>query len=348
VNALDPLVTVRPLTAESRGRWDAFVGACPDATFFHRAGWKWVIERSFGHRTYHLMAERGEVVCGVLPLIHVRSRLFGNALVSMPFAVYGGPVASGPEALAALDRAALSLAERLGVDHLEYRCRARQRPTWPCKDDIYATFVRPLAADPQANLLAIPRKQRAVVRKSLGAGLAPSNVEDPADLWRIYAESVHRLGTPVFARRYFAELKREFGSDCELLIVQAGDRAVSGVLSFYFRDTVLPYYAGGAEEARRLGAFDFMYWDVMRRAGEAGVAWFDFGRSKRGTGAFDFKRNWGFEPTWLHYEYHLRRGADLPNLSPLNPKYRMFIALWRRLPLPIANVAGPWLARSLG
>jgi FemAB-related protein (PEP-CTERM system-associated) len=348
MNALDPVASVRPLSAESRARWDAFVSTSPDATFFHRAGWKWVIERSFGHPTHHLMAERGGVVCGVLPLVHVRSRLFGNALVSMPFAVYGGPVASSPEALAALDAAALALAERLGVDHLEYRCRERQRPGWPCKDELYATFVRPLAADPQANLTAIPRKQRAVVRKSLAAGLAARIIEDPASLWRLYAESVHRLGTPVFARRYFVELKREFGADCELLMIEGGDRSVSAVLSFYFRDTVLPYYAGGTEEARRLGAFDFMYWDVMRRAGEAGIGRFDFGRSKRGTGAFDFKRNWGFEPTPLHYEYHLRHGGALPDLSPLNPKYRSFIALWRQLPLPVANAAGPWLARSLG
>ena len=348
MNALDPVVTVRPLTAESRGRWDAFVAACPDATFFHRAGWAAVIEESFGHAAHHLMAERGGVVQGVLPLVHVRSRLFGNALVSMPFAVYGGPVASSPEALAALDRAALALAERLDVDHLEYRCRERLRPSWPCKDELYATFVRPLARDPQANLSAIPRKQRAVVRKSLAAGLSAEIVEDPTGLWRIYAESVHRLGTPVFGRHYFAALKREFGSDCELLVVSAAGRPVSAVLSFYFRDTVLPYYAGGAAEARRLNAFDFMYWDVMRRAGEAGYGWFDFGRSKRGTGAFDFKRNWGFEPSALHYEYHLRRGGDLPNLSQANPKYRLFIELWRRLPLPVANAAGPWLARSLG
>ncbi|MFO1056655.1 MAG: FemAB family XrtA/PEP-CTERM system-associated protein [Dongiaceae bacterium] len=348
MNAIDPALRVSPLTEGARGRWDAFVAACPEATFFHRSGWKPVIERSFGHPTHYLMAERDGAVCGVLPLVHVRSRLFGSALVSTPFAVYGGPAATSESARAALDAAALSLAERLGVAHVEFRSRERQRPAWACKDEVYATFVKPIQADPQANLLAIPRKQRAVVRKSLTAGLVARTGADPDRLYDVYAESVHRLGTPVFTRRYFRELKREFGADCELLTIHAGDRLVSGVLSFYFRDTVLPYYAGGRDEARKLGAFDFMYWDLMRRAGEAGCRAFDFGRSKRGTGAFDFKRNWGFEPTPLHYEYHLRRGGGLPNLSPLNPKYRLMVALWRRLPLAVASAAGPWLARSLG
>jgi FemAB-related protein (PEP-CTERM system-associated) len=341
-------LVVRPLTEEWRRQWDDYVHACADATFFHRAGWKWVIERSFGHRAYHLLAESDGAIEGVLPLVHLRSRLFGKALVSMPFAVYGGPVASSPEAMAALDREALALADHLGVEYLEYRGRRRQRPAWPCKDGLYATFVKALPADPQASLLAIPRKQRAVVRKSLAAGLAARIEPEPSRLYRLYAETVHRLGTPVFTARYFAELKREFGADCELLTVYAGERPVSGVLSFYFRDTVLPYYAGGGEAARRLGAFDYMYWDVMRRACESGLRWFDFGRSKRGTGAFDFKRNWGFEPQALHYEYQLRGGAAMPDISPLNPKYRLMIALWRRMPLGLANAAGPSLARNLG
>jgi FemAB-related protein (PEP-CTERM system-associated) len=342
------MLTVHELAPEAMAAWDAFVERCGDATFFHLSGWKHVIEASFGHRTHFLFAADASGIRGVLPLVHVKSRLFGNALISAPFGVYGGPAADGDEAVAALDRHALTLADRLNVDHVEYRSRTHTRPDWACKDDVYATFRRVIRQDPDENLKAIPRKQRAVVRKSLESGLCAEAEDNTHSMYRLYAQSVRNLGTPVFSPRYFRALKEQFGRRCEVLVVRRGARLISGVLSFYFRDTVLPYYAGGTPEARKLGAFDFMYWDVMRRSGLAGYRIFDFGRSKVGTGAFHFKRNWGFDPEPLSYEYKLRRGGAVPNLSPLNPKYRLFVQLWRRLPLPIANAVGPVLARDLG
>ncbi len=339
---------VRELAPDAKARWDAFVFAHPEASFFHRAGWKRVIEESFGHRAPYLYAESGGVIRGVLPLVHLRSRLFGNALVSNAFCVYGGPLASDEAALRALDARAVALAEECGVDHLEYRCRRRLHPDWPCKDSLYATFRRKLDPDPGKNLLAIPRKQRAVVRKAIKTGLVAEIDATPDRAWEIYAASVHRLGTPVFPRRYFAMLADEFGADCEALTVVHEGRALSAVVSFYFRDEVLPYYGGGLDAARRSGANDYMYWDLMRRAGERGLEWFDFGRSKQGTGSFAFKKNWGFAPEALHYEYHLRARAEIPDVNPLNPKYRLFIAAWKRMPLGLANRLGPMIARGLG
>ena len=341
-------LVVRELTPDSTSRWDRFVDDCPAATFFHRAAWKSVIERTFGHRARFLFAEAAGVVQGVLPLVHVRSRLFGSSLISTSFAAYGGPVASSPAAAHLLDRHARQLADELNVAYLEYRSQAPAHPDMRCKNDIYATFRKPITADIDANLQSIPRKQRAVVRKSLAAGLTASLDVDPRQVYNVYAESVRNLGTPVFSALYFDILKDTFGEACEMLVVRDGSKIISGVVTFYFRDTVAPYYAGGTPEARRVGAYDFMYWDIMRRAGSAGRKLFDFGRSKRGTGAFDFKKNWGFEPHPLCYEYYLRRGTDLPNLSPLNPKYQRFIRLWRRLPLLAANRLGPLLARNLG
>jgi FemAB-related protein (PEP-CTERM system-associated) len=339
---------VRMLSDTTMARWDDFVQASSTATFFHRAAWKTIVERSFGHRTYFSYVEENGKVRGVLPLVHVRSRLFGNSLVSTAFGVYGGPAAETAAAADLLDRHALALAEELDVDHVEYRSQSRTRVDWACKDSVYATFRRPISGDPDENLRAVPRKQRAVIRKSLAAGLTSSIDADMRDFYRVYAESVRNLGTPVFAYRYLRQIKEAFGDACEILTVRADGRVVSGVVTFRFRDTVLPFYAGGTPDARRLGAFDFMYWDVMRRAGLAGYRSFDFGRSKRGTGAFAFKTNWGFEPDALCYEYYLRRGTVVPDLSPLNPKYKIFINLWRRLPLSVANRVGPALARSLG
>jgi FemAB-related protein (PEP-CTERM system-associated) len=142
-------------------------------------------------------------------------------------------------------------------------------------------------------------------------------------------------------------LKRAFGHDCDVVTVLNRGLAVASVMTFYFRDTVLPYYGGGTSEAREVAGNDFMYWEVMRRAAERGFRVFDYGRSKRGTGAFAFKKNWGFEPEPLVYEFHLRHVAKIPDVNPLNPKYRLFVAAWRRLPLAIANVIGPLIARDL-
>ena len=351
-------IAVRSLQAHEHARWDAFVEACPDATFFHRAGWHTILQQGFQHDSHFLYAEQDGRIAAVLPLAHVRSRLFGSSLVSLPFCVYGGIAGGSPAVRLALDEAAQALARRLGVGHLEYRWREVEEnasgnasknadAAWLHKP-LYATFRRPLHPDAEQNLLAIPRKQRAVVRKAMAGGLHSAIDYDLQRFYPIYAASVHRLGTPVFARRHFALLRAVFGDACDILTVYHGQQAQASVLLFYFRDEVLPYYGGGTPLARSTGANDFMYWEAMRRACERGYRLFDFGRSKLGTGAWDFKKNWGFTPQPLPYAYQLVRATALPEVNPLNPRYALFIRAWRRLPLPLANLLGPHIVRQLG
>ncbi|MDH3314147.1 MAG: FemAB family PEP-CTERM system-associated protein [Gammaproteobacteria bacterium] len=340
-------VQVRELQPADFSRWDEFVSGCGEATFFHRAGWKTVIERAFGHRTCFLYAEAGGRIEGVLPLTEVKSLVFGHTLVSLPFCVYGGIAAQSEQARHALDTAACALAERRRVDHLEYRSLTPHHPDW-AHTDLYVTFRKPIDPEVERNLLEIPRKQRAMVRKGIKAGLKSEIDGSVERFFPAYADSVHRLGTPVFSRRYFQVLRDVFGSDCEVLTVTRDGGLIASVMSFYFRDEVLPYYGGGTEQAREVAGNDFIYWELMRRACERGLRVFDYGRSKRGTGSFDFKKNWGFEPQPLHYEYRLARGKRVPELNPLNPKYRLPIKLWQRLPLALANWIGPLIARNLG
>ena len=252
------------------------------------------------------------------------------------------------EAATLLENEAQALAERLEVDHLELRNVAARHPDWPTQD-LYVTFRKEILPDAEANMLAIPRKQRAMVRKGIKAGLA-SEIDMAADrFFALYADNVHRHGTPALPKHYFAALLRTFGENCEVLtVVEPGGRPVSSVLSFYFRDEVLPYYAGDDVAARDLAANDFKYWELMRRACERGLKVFDYGRSKQGTGSYAFKKNWGFEPQPLRYEYRLYRGDAIPQNNPMNPKYRAFIALWRRLPIGLANRLGPMIVRNLG
>ena len=341
-------LTVRRYQEGDNAAWEAFVFGCPEATFFHRIGWREILENVFNHRTHYLIARRGEKIVGVLPLARVKSVLFGHALVSLPFAVYGGAAAADRDTAWALNAAAVELGKELGVQHLELRNRESCEATWP-KQDLYVTFRKTLLPEVDANMLAIPRKQRAVVRKGIQRNLR-SEIDAGTDrFFALYADNQHRHGTPPHSRRYFEALRQVFGEDCEVLtVVTPEGKAVSGVLSFYFRDEILPYYAGDLVEARDVAANDFKYWELMRRACERGIRVFDYGRSKLGTGSFDFKKNWGFEPQALHYEYQLFTRDTVPQNNPANPKYQAAINIWRRLPRGVVNAVGPALARHLG
>jgi FemAB-related protein (PEP-CTERM system-associated) len=341
------VVTVGVLQPGNEPRWDAFVEATPAGTFFHLSGWKRVIESAFKHRTYYLMAERDAAVTGVLPLTLVKTRLFGASLISNAFCVQGGPIAADAASLQALEDAALRLMEELRVPVLEFRSRSVSRSDWLSKDDLYVSFRKPIDPSVERNLKDIPRKQRAMVRKGMQNGLSSELDDAPGRLHRVYGESVRNLGTPVFSREYFELLRAVFARQSDIVTITKDGRPVASVLNFYFRDEVLPYYGGGTAQARHLAANDFMYWEVMRRACERGFRMFDFGRSKRGTGAYDFKRYWGFEPQPLTYQFRLASGRDIPDLNPLNPRFRIFVELWKRLPLGVAARLGPLIVRGL-
>ena len=345
------MINIKRLSAKSdvnTAAWDDFVQTCPTATFFHRAGWQSILQEVFRHDTYFLYAETDGHIEGVLPLAHVNSLLFGNSLVSLPFAVYGGVAASNEIAAQALEQEAQNIAKRLGVAHLELRHVAARHIDWPIQD-LYVTFRKEIFPDEDANMLAIPRKQRAMVRKGIKNGLV-SELDSGVDrFFALYADNMHRHGTPALPKRYFQALRAEFGSDCEVLTVAGPDgRALSTVFSFYFRDEVLPYYAGDDEAARDCAANDFKYWELMRRSCARGCKVFDYGRSKHGTGSYTFKKNWGFEPLPLHYEYCLYKRDAIPQNNPANAKYKLLIETWRRLPIGVANWLGPFVVRNLG
>ena len=328
-------------------RWDNYVMAAADGSFFHLAAWQQVIKQAYGHDTYYYYTEQDGEITGILPLTHINSLLFGNSLISNAFCVYGGILASNDEAFAALQAQAQKLARELGVDALEMRNRQQRHPDWPHKE-LYVTFRKELDPDVEKNLNAIPRKQRAMVRAGIKAGLT-SVIDNNVDrLHLAYSESVRNLGTPVFPKKFFQILKAVFGENCEILSIEHEGNLIASVMSFYFKDEVLPYYGGGTDAARDLKGNDFMYWEVMRRAVEKGCRIFDYGRSKVDTGSYRFKKHWGFEPEPLFYEVDLVKATQIPEINPLNPKYKFFIAAWKRLPLPVSQAIGPWLAKDLG
>jgi len=348
---IDQSFTAAPLS--DTAAWDAYVAAHPDATPFHSRAWCEAITRATGHRC-HLVTARDAngALTGLLPLHHIRSPLFGQALVGGGFAVGGGILADNPAVAATLAQGAADMARSLGVPSVELRGGPLpEGEGWTREDGVYAGFARDLAAADDAELLAIPRKQRAEVRKALEGGLTVTTgggANERRDHYRIYSTSVRNLGTPVFPKKLFDAVLDAFDDEADILTVREAGRPVASVLSLYWRGTVMPYWGGGTADARRLRANEMMYFALMCHARARGCTRFDFGRSKLGSGPFAYKKNWGFEPQPLVYARWLAPGETARDTNPNSAKYRLQVNLWKRLPLWAANRIGPLIARGLG
>lgn len=341
-------VAVRLADPGDRPAIARFLADHPDTTAFHRFEWLDAVERATGHRTHILLSEQDTTIRSVLPLHEAHSPLFGRALVSSGFAVGGGVVGEGDPALFA---AAQELAVRLNCPSLELRGGPLPSGAdWHIKQDSHAGFVNLLATDDDAQLLAIPRKQRAEVRRGLGHNMEVrigSDAEARTMHYGVYAESVRNLGTPVFPKALFDAVMDGFGTDADILTVLHEGQPLASVLSLYHRGAVMPYWGGGVFAARTMRANDVMYYALMNHARARGCDRFDFGRSKSNTGAYHFKRNWGFEPQPLSYANWTADGAPPRDVNPLSPRYKAKIAAWQRLPLSLANRIGPIIARGL-
>ncbi|MFP7753827.1 FemAB family XrtA/PEP-CTERM system-associated protein [Thermodesulfobacteriota bacterium B35] len=340
---MEPLVT----RCDNEQEWNSYVRSHEYGSPFHLTNWRDAIENAFGHKSIYLEARKDGKISGILPLIHVRSILFGNILSSVAFAAYGGILADDRDTFEVLVREAKKISKEYNTDYVDLKFLSN-----PCCDlpstDIYVTFIKELSADNDANLKAIPRKQRAMVRKGIKSGLKSIVSKDRLDdFYGIFAVNVHRLGTPVYSKKWFKALLDAYGDEAEILVVEYEGKVISGVMSFYYGDTVLPYYAASLIEYRKFAPNDFQYWDLMKRAVDRGCRYFDYGRSKKGTGQYSFKKHWGFEPKQLHYRYILNKISDVPNINPLNPKYKRKIEVWRKLPLAVTKILGPYIVKNI-
>lgn len=342
--------TVREAGPDDRAAYARFLAEQADASVFHDPRWLDAVAQGAGHASRLLLAEQAGVIVAALPLHAVSSLLFGRALVSTGFAV-GGGIVGDAQAAPALAQAAQDLALRLKSPSIELRGGVLpQAAGWQVKQDSHAGFVLPLAADDAAQLQAVPRKQRAELRKGLAQPLeirTGNGAQDRAWHYRVYSESVRNLGTPVFPRRLFARVLDAFGQDADILTVLHEGQPVASVLSLYHRGAVMPYWGGGVRAARALRANDVMYYALMNHARAKGMDRFDFGRSKVDSGAYHFKRNWGFVPQPLSYAHWAVDGQGARDVNPLSPRYQAKIRLWQKLPLPLANLIGPIIARGL-
>lgn len=344
-----PAVTVTVADQSDASRRDAFVRRSAGATAFHLSHWHDAISASFGHRIFDLVAERDGQIVGLLPLCEIRSPLTGRALISCAFAVEGGPIADDPDVREALCAHAEELMHERRCTRLETRCPPPERDGWHAVSGLHYGFARDLEPDPEANLARVRRKQRAMVRKAIKLGLEARIERDPSVFHQLYAQSYLRLGTPVPAKRYIQALLDSFADEADILTVYNEGSPVASVLSLYFNGICLPYYSGASAQARDVAGNDFMYYALMRHAvSERGCHRFDFGRSKAGSGPFDFKRHWGFEPKPLTYAVYAPDGVPPAPANPANGRFAQAVRLWQRLPLPVSKALGRYLFPHFG
>ena len=330
-----------------RERWDNYVLNHQSGTVFHLTAWKNVIEKSFGHHSIYLIIEKQGKICGIFPIFEIKSMLFGHFFISIPFAEIGGPLADNKETEQALIEKGSSITSSHNAKYLEIRNR-KEMPGLKTKS-LYYNFRKEISSDHDKNLKAIPRKSRAMVRNAIKKGLVSETGHHLLpQFYKILALNYHRLGTPIFPKKFFKNFLTEYKENADILLVktQEGELAAA-VLFFIYKGQMVPYYAGSDFSYRRLGPNDFMYWELMKLAVGKKCTIFDFGRSKEGTGSFSFKKHWGFTPQPLAYQYHLVKAKELPNLSPANPKYQKKIQMWQKMPHSLTKLLGPFISKNL-
>jgi FemAB-related protein (PEP-CTERM system-associated) len=340
---------VHELSAEWRAGWDTCVTRSPQGSIYHLASWQPIFAGSVGHGTRYLLAERGEEVVGVLPLVSVRSVVFGSYLVSLPWVPYGGPCVLDPLARQVLVERSIEVARRQKAHYIELHSESAADESLV----VIASKVsmrRALPGDPDALWRELPPKLRSQIRRPTKDGLvARTGGVDQLDAFcDVYAERMRDLGTPVYPRRFFAGILDRFPDRGRVCCVYAGDQPVAAGLLLGFKDRLEMPWAASRTAFNRLSPNMLLYWQALRLGCAHGYAWFDFGRSTPGGSHYRFKAQWGAVPVPLYWQYWQPTPGPLPERNPQNPRYRLAIRAWRRLPLPVTRLLGPIVARSLG
>lgn len=337
---------VHPAVADDAAAWDAFVSTCADASGYHEWSWRSVFERAFGHECVYLVArDAAGAVAGVLPLVEIRSMLFGRTLTSLPFLNYGGVLAASDDVARVLVDEAAKLAAARGCRHVELRHIGRRFEQLPCRQ--HKVTMRLALAEGLWERL--DRKARNQVRKAQKSDLTVERggVDLLDAFYAVFARNMRDLGTPVYARKFFAEVLAACGDRARIIVVRLKGQPIAAGFTYRTGGMIEIPWASSIRDFNALCPNHLLYWHALETAIAEGVTVFDFGRSTPGEGTFKFKEQWGAEPVALHWEYWLAPGNELPDQSPKNPKFRMAIETWKRLPLWLANRVGPRLVRGI-
>lgn len=328
--------------------WDDYARTHPDSTIYHLSKWRHIIHQTFGHRTFYLLAREDGQVIGLLPLVLMESRLFGHFLVSLPFFNYGGVVANSAAVEEALVTQATAIAVRERVRHMELR-HTEEKALGLVTRAHKVSMRLDLPKRPDLLWAGFKAKLRSQIRKPQKEGFTAriGGIEDLDHFYRVFAANMRDLGTPVYPKRFFRAILQEFPDTTRICTTFLGDIPVAaGFLVSFRRELEIPW-ASSLRRYNSLSPNMLLYWTALSYACQSGHERFDFGRSTPGGATYRFKEQWGAKPVALHWQYWLKDGTGLPNLSPENSRYRLAIRLWRRLPVGVANVLGPRIVKYL-
>lgn len=339
-------VCIHSLAHGAESRWDAFVREHSNGTFFHQSGWKNVMQKTYGYEPFYFYSESNGQITGIAPAFLISNWVTGRCLISLPFAVYGGICANDARSEAALTKHLEQLAEKLQVEYLELRNRDGEIRNGYLENPRYATFTLPLIPDVESLYKSLPKDIRYMIRKGEKAGLIVKRGPEYLDtFYHLMTVNLRRLGTPAFPRSLFQNLIHEFSEQTDITVIYAGDKAVSAGMTFFFKDWLQPYYIGSLDEAKVLAANNFLWWELMKLGAQKGCSIFDFGRSKKESGNFDFKKKWNPRIENLSYQVRLIRRKEMPNFSPANKKFEMATNAWKKMPLSLTRILGPRVVR---
>jgi FemAB-related protein (PEP-CTERM system-associated) len=339
-------LSIREIQPQDAAPWDRFVLEHPHGSPFHLIAWKRSIEETFGFRPIYLVAMEDDRVRGILPLFLVKNVIVGKALISSPFATYGGILADSPEIREAIGVKVRELGEAQGVDYIELRNVYPEQCVGSPNVSRYVTFSQPVNGDEEALLQGLPTNMRSKVRRAIKRPFsARRQKSDFRSFAALHAANYRRLGTPSFPLRHYSTLLKHFGDRIDVCEILLNGDVVAGSMNFLFRDQVQSFYVASDERYHEFLPNNYLYFENMRWAGDHGYRYFDFGRSKKESGAYEFKRRWGVTPRELPYEVLLVKRKDLPNFSPANPKFQLAIRVWKKLPLRVTRAMGPHIVR---
>ena len=336
------------LDAATPEEWNRYVESNPSASLYHRAEWQALIKETFGHSGYYFSArDKTGNITGVLPLIRLRSRLFGDFMVSMPYFNYGGAVADHPLIEQHLMEAAAQQGARIGVSHIEFRDDTPRREL-PARTEKVNMILR--LPDNQDELWqSFTPKLRAQIRRPQRENpqVLMGGVEYLDDFYAVFSRNMRDLGTPVYSRTFFRNILDSFPDTSQLIVVRLADRPVATAFLIGHRDTLEIPWASTLSDVNRLSINMLLYWEILKYAIKQGYRNFDFGRSSKDSGTYRFKQQWGAQPRPLYWHYWQASGDTLPSLNPDNPRYALAIKVWQRLPLTVTRALGPLIVKNL-
>lgn len=341
------MIECKILGPESGHLWQSYVTARPDCGVYHHWGWKRVVERAYGHSAPYLVATRAGGLSGVLPLVHVSSRLFGSSLTSLPFLDYGGIVADDPESHAALIAACRGLGGDLGVDYIELRSVGSPVDGWET-DTQKVLMKMEVASDEERLWSSLPSERRNRVRRAKKSGLdvefADSGKLDV--FYDIWTRNMRDLGSPPHSRDFFAATLQELAENSVLLLVRLQGEYIGAALALFWKETLSVPWVSSLRSHFSVYPNNILYWEALRFAATRGLRVFDFGRSSRDSGTYEFKQRWGATPTQLHWQYD-SLGKTGSHKGPRSESYGLAQQVWKRLPVALTRSIGPWLRKGI-